>query len=280
MTDAPITAADSEIHDPSAAAPIGRRNLLRGLGLGAVGAALPVSVADAASAKAAKSPKRNIVLIPGAFHGGWYFSPIVEDLRAAGHTVFTISLSGLQGPVERPHVGINLDTHIDDVVSLVELEKLDDVMLVGHSYGGMVVAGASERLAGRVKTLLFIDAMLPADGESVWTLLKNFNRDHFIADAHDGLVTAAPPGVDPRARAHPLATFLQPVKLTSAAYAPRTKVYAMCNAQGGTPFEGFYKNKAQDPAWIVRTLPSHHDFMKEAPLQARDLILSTAAMTG
>lgn len=279
MTDAPVSAADSDTRDPSAA-PIGRRNLLRGLGLGALGAALPASLAEAASVKAAKGPKRNIVLIPGAFHGGWYYSPIVDDLRAAGHTVFTISLSGLQGPVGRPHVGINLDTHIDDVVSLVELEKLDDVMLVGHSYGGMVVAGASERLAGRVKTLLFIDAILPADGESVWTLLKNFNRDHFIADAHDGLVTAAPPGVDPRARAHPLATFLQPVKLTAAAYSPRNKVYAMCNAQGGTPFEGFYKQKAQDPAWTVRTLPSHHDFMKEAPLQARDLILSTAAMTG
>jgi pimeloyl-ACP methyl ester carboxylesterase len=278
MTDTPVTVANPVIRDSSAAAPVDRRNLLRGLGLGAVGAALPISVADAASLKTAKSPKRNIVLIPGAFHGGWYFSPIVQDLR--GHTVFTISLSGLQGPVERKHVGINLDTHIDDVVSLVDLEKLDDVMLVGHSYGGMVVAGASERLVGRVKTLLFIDAMLPADGDSVWTLLKDFNRDHFIADAHDGLVTAAPPGVDPRARAHPLATFLQPVKLTSAAYAPGIKVYAMCNAKGGTPFEGFYKNKAQDPAWLVRTLQSHHDFMKEAPLQARDLILSTAAMTG
>jgi pimeloyl-ACP methyl ester carboxylesterase len=277
MTDDP--ASETDPGDPHPSLPMGRRNLLRALGVGALAASLTATEGGAAI-KTEKAPKRNIVLMPGAFHGGWYFSPIVDDLRAAGHGVYTISLSGLDGPAQRPHVGINLDTHIEDVVSLIELEKLDDVMLVGHSYGGMVVAGASERLTGRVRTLLFIDAMLPADGDSVWTLLKDFNRDKFIDDAHDGLLTPPPPGVDPRARAHPLATFLQPLKLTSAAYAPRNKVYAMCNAQGGTPFERFYRQKASDPAWKVATLPSHHDFMKEAPIQARDLILSTAAMTG
>jgi pimeloyl-ACP methyl ester carboxylesterase len=278
MTDA--SASEANPLDPHTPPAIDRRSVLGALGAGALGASLTATAGSAAAIRSGKSSKRNIVLIPGAFHGGWYFSPIVDELRAAGHGVYTMSLSGLDGPVRRPHIGINLDTHIDEVVSLVELEKLDNVMLVGHSYGGMVVAGASEQLAGHVKTLLFIDAMLPADGESVWTLLKDFKRDQFIDDAHDGLVTAAPPGVDPRARAHPLATFLQPVKLTSAAYSPRNKVYAMCDAQGGTPFERFYRQKALDPAWKVATLPSHHDFMKEAPVQARDLILSTAAMTG
>ena len=72
----------------------------------------------------------NIVLVPGAFHGAWYYSPIMPRLRAAGHEVFAISLSGLDGPVSRPRVSINLDTHIEDVVSLIEHERLTDICLL------------------------------------------------------------------------------------------------------------------------------------------------------
>jgi pimeloyl-ACP methyl ester carboxylesterase len=81
-----------------------------------------------------------IVLVPGAFHGGWYYSPLLPQLRAAGHDPYTISLTGLNGAEGRPQARINLDTHIDDLVSLIELEQLNDVVLCGHSYGGMVIA--------------------------------------------------------------------------------------------------------------------------------------------
>jgi pimeloyl-ACP methyl ester carboxylesterase len=220
----------------------------------------------------------NIVLVPGAYHGGWYYSPILPRLREAGHAVHTLSLTGLAGPAERPRVSINLDTHIEDVVSLIELEQLDDVVLCGHSYGGVVIAGAAERLPGRIKTLVFLDAIVPDDGDSVWSLWPAEVCEMFVAGAPDGLYTGPPPGVDPRARAHPLATFLQPVKIGAAASSARNKVYALCAGDNPSPFWAFHDRLAADPAWITRQMACGHDFMNQTPDLARDVILEAAAL--
>lgn len=220
----------------------------------------------------------NIVLVPGAFHGAWYYSPIMPQLRAAGHEVYAISLSGLDGPAGRPRVSINLDTHIADVVSLIELERLSDVVLCGHSYGGLVIAGAANALRGRIKTLLFIDALVPNNGDSVWNTWAPEVRDAFIMRAEDGLLTPPPPGVDPRARAHPLATFLQPVSLSDSAYDVSNKVYGLCAADVGSPFHAIHDRVAAQPGWTTRQLASGHDFMNQAPELALDLILEAAQL--
>lgn len=217
-----------------------------------------------------------IVLVPGAYHGGWYYTPLVAALRDAGHDVFTISLSGLDGPIDRARVGINLDTHIADVVSLADLEQLSDIVLCGHSYGGMVIAGAADRLAGRIKTLVFIDAIVPNDGDSVWSLWPAEAREMFVAMATDGLFTGPPADVDPRARAHPLATFLQTVRLGPDAYSARNKVYALCEADKRSPFWAFEVRLSADPAWLTRRLECGHDFMNQAPKLALELILEAA----
>lgn len=248
-----------------------RRNFLQNSTVGVLG--LAASAAVPASAKRASSTtKSTIVLVPGAFHGGWYYSPLAQALRAAGHTVFTISLTGLGGPKERPHGAINLDTHIEDVVSLIELENLNDVILCGHSYGGMVIAGASDRLAGRIKTLVFFDALVPANGDSVWSTFKDFARDRFIDASPDGLVTPTPPGVDSRARPHPLATFLQPVKLSDKAYAVSRKIYVLCAKNTGSPFYRIHDRLASDASWDLRKLECGHDFMNDAPTLVVDVM--------
>jgi pimeloyl-ACP methyl ester carboxylesterase len=219
-----------------------------------------------------------LVLVPGAFHGGWYYAPILPQLRAAGHEVHTITLTGLAGPEGRTTASINLTTHIDDLVSMIELEQLEDIVLCGHSYGGMVIAGASDRLKGRVRTLLFLDAMVPNDGDSVWSIFGPPMRDGFIEASADGLLTAQPPGTDARARPHPLATFLQPIRLSADAYAPKNKVYAWCNGQPGSPFEPIHNRVAADSAWTIRKLACGHDVMNEAPELALALLLETAGL--
>ena len=86
------------------------------------------------------------VLIPGGWHGGWYFQPLAAALRARGHHAFAVTLTGLG---ERHHLLdsiVNLDVHIDDVVQLLEMERLSEVVLLGHSYGGMVLSGVIDRL--------------------------------------------------------------------------------------------------------------------------------------
>jgi pimeloyl-ACP methyl ester carboxylesterase len=192
--------------------------------------------------------------------------------------VHTVTLSGLAGPEGRASASINLTTHIDDLVSLIELEQLEDIILCGHSYGGMVIAGAADRLAGRVRTLLFLDAMVPNNGDSVWSTWGPPMRDNFIQASIDGLVTAKPPGTDARARAHPLATFLQPIQLSDNAYAANNKVYAWCNGGPGSPFEAIHNRVAADDAWVTHKLACGHDIMNEAPELALKLLLETAAL--
>jgi pimeloyl-ACP methyl ester carboxylesterase len=220
----------------------------------------------------------NIVLVPGAYHGGWYYSPLLPQLRAEGHNVFTITLTGLNGPHTRPTPSINLDTHIDDVVNLIETEKLDDVLLCGHSYGGMVIAGVSERLPGRIRTLLFLDALVPNDGDSVWSIFPSSIRENFIAAAADGIMTQNPPDTESRAQPHPLATFLQPIRLTQNAYAPARKVYAWCNGKENSPFENTFDRLVTDNQWVTYQLACGHDIMNEAPDLALTLLLDVAKL--
>ena len=106
------------------------------------------------------------VLITGAWHGGWAWRPVAEELRSAGHQVLTPTLPGLQdGADPTPYT---LTDVVDSVVELVESEDLRDVTLVGHSWGGYVIAGAAPRLAPRLRKLVFWSAFVPAEGRSLY----------------------------------------------------------------------------------------------------------------
>src|SRR5580692_11095103 len=108
-----------------------------------------------------------IVLVHGAWGGSYGFKYVREPLRAAGHEVFTPSLTGIG---ERAHLAspqVNLTTHITDVANTILYEDLTDIVLLGYSYGGMVVTGALEYVGDRVAHLVYLDAFLPADGESL-----------------------------------------------------------------------------------------------------------------
>jgi pimeloyl-ACP methyl ester carboxylesterase len=107
------------------------------------------------------------VLVPGGAHGGWCYQRVARALRAAGHDVYAPSLTGLG---ERSHLrspNVDLDLHVQDVVALLHYEDLRDVILVGHSYGGMVITGAADRAAERVGRLVFLDAANPVNGQSL-----------------------------------------------------------------------------------------------------------------
>ena len=107
------------------------------------------------------------VLVHGGSHGGWCYQRVARILRASGHDVYAPTLTGLG---ERAHLlapGVDLDTHITDVVQLLAYEGLFDVILVGHSYGGMVITGAADRALDRVGHLVYLDAATPANGQSL-----------------------------------------------------------------------------------------------------------------
>src|SRR2546421_8767740 len=123
------------------------------------------------------------VLVHGAWHGSWCWKRVRKALQAQGHDVFTPTLTGVG---ERSHLlarNINLDTHIDDVVNLIRWEELTDVVLCGHSYGGAVISGAASRVGDRISALVYLDAFVLEDGESLHDALPPEQRNMQLAVA-------------------------------------------------------------------------------------------------
>ena len=107
------------------------------------------------------------VLVHGGAHGGWCFGRVARRLRQAGHDVYAPSLTGL---ADRKHLlsrEVDLKTHVTDIANLLSYEELTNVILVGHSYGGMVITGVADRAHNRVGHLVYLDAAHPKNGESM-----------------------------------------------------------------------------------------------------------------
>jgi pimeloyl-ACP methyl ester carboxylesterase len=134
------------------------------------------------------------VLVHGAWQGNWVWERVASGLRAAGQTVFTPSLTGIG---ERAHLSgpsIDLDTHIADVLGTIEHHELDRIVLVGHSYGGMVIGGVADRIPRRIVSLVFLDAFIPVAGKSILDFLPPEQATAFRAGAEkEGQVGASSP---------------------------------------------------------------------------------------
>ena len=169
------------------------------------------------------------VLVHGMWAGGWYWQKVRPLLRAAGHEVFTPTLAGLGERVHLARPDVGLDRHIEDVVNVLRFEDLYDVLLVGHSYAGMVIRGVADRIPERVTTLVYLDAFVPEHGERVLDLWPAAYRPDFEAMAmgFDGwrIPTLDPGDEDPsiiaweagRTVPHPIATFREPIRLSNSA---------------------------------------------------------------
>jgi pimeloyl-ACP methyl ester carboxylesterase len=170
--------------------------------------------------------------------GGWVYQPVTDILAAHGHAVLPITLSGL-GETAAPNS--NLNTHVGEVVKVIGSHD-DDLVLVGHSYGGMVVSGAADATPGRLRAVVYVDAYVPDAGDSVWSLTTTEFRDQFIAGAKsDGLTCAPPPNLDLRCRPHPMGSFLQAINLSGRWRDAPRKVYVGAQGWDGSPFRDLYE---------------------------------------
>ncbi|MCW2886158.1 MAG: hypothetical protein JWL58_3020 [Streptosporangiaceae bacterium] len=216
------------------------------------------------------------VLVPGGWHGAWSFEAVVPLLERAGHTVHALNLTGLRPDDDNATVATaNLDTHADDVLRLLDRAHITSATLVGHSYGGMVIAAAADRARGRVSRLVHLDAYVPRDGESCWSSTTERYRQRFATGAAaTGYAVRPPDHLDPRTRPHPLASFLQEIRLTGTlAQVPRRE-FIYCSGWDGTPFAELRTRLQLDPEWQVHDLPTGHDAMHEAPDAVAALLLS------
>jgi pimeloyl-ACP methyl ester carboxylesterase len=224
------------------------------------------------------------VLVPGGWHGAWCYESVVPLLEEAGHTVHALTLTGLRPDDDDATVATaNLDTHADDVLAFFDRAHLRDVTLVGHSYGGLVIAAAADRAGGRVSRLVHLDAYVPHDGESCWTATSEEYRQAFAAGAAATGYAVDPPyrpgrphGGDPRRRPHPLASFTQAIRLTGAVAQVPRREFVYCSGWDGTPFTEVRSRLEADPLWRVHDLPTAHNAMREAPEAVAAILLDRA----
>src|SRR5689334_23514656 len=109
----------------------------------------------------------NLVLVHGGWHGAWCWDKVIPLLQATGHRVYAPALTGLGESAHRLTPDVGLDTHVQDVVGLLQKEDLQQVILVGHSYSGMVITGVADCMPDRIHSLVYMDAFVPHQGESV-----------------------------------------------------------------------------------------------------------------
>jgi pimeloyl-ACP methyl ester carboxylesterase len=119
---------------------------------------------------AARQSRKTYVLVHGTWHGGWVWRDVADRLSVQGHRVFTPTATGCG---ERAHLigpHVNLSTHVQDIVGLIEAEELNDVILVGHSFGGLTITGVADRLKARLKHIVFYDAFIPTRQRPAWVM--------------------------------------------------------------------------------------------------------------
>jgi len=221
------------------------------------------------------------VMVPGGWQGGWAFEPVLPLLRAAGHEASAVTLSGLEIEDLAHTPTPNLDTHVQDVLTAVNSAEDRQVVLCGHSYGGFPITGAADVVPDRVRALVYIDAYVPDHGDSCWSRTTDAFRQRFLDGARrDGRVTDPVTGMDERARPHPMASFLQSIRLTGGISRIRHRHALWHTGWEGSPFTEQFARLRDDPSWTVHEVDVAHNIMRVAPERLSAILVDIAQRLG
>jgi pimeloyl-ACP methyl ester carboxylesterase len=235
------------------------------------------------------------VLVHGAFNGAWVWQRVTRILRAAGHDALTPTLTGAGHRFHLLTRDVNLTTHVEDVVAAVVHEDLRDVVLVGHSYGGAVITVAADRLAERLRRVVYLDAAAPGNGQASTGAFAEGTSDKLaeLSDA-DWLLPPLPLAVvgvtdardgawmDARRHPHPMATLHEPLRLSGESakiprsYIVHTQKQAMVELFGVDPLAPFVA-RAKQESWRMQEIAAGHDAMFTHPQQVAEALLAELA---
>jgi pimeloyl-ACP methyl ester carboxylesterase len=235
--------------------------------------------------------RRTFVLVHGAWHGGWCWRAVAEMLRAAGHRVFTPTQTGLG---ERAHLlsrETTLDVFIEDIAQVLHFEQLEDVVLVGHSFGGIAISGVADRMPERLRQLVYLDSLILQHGQ---TALGQVPPDVAAArvqaaqESSGGLSLPAPPAtafgllrdediaaVGPRLTPHPMATYTSPLRLKHELANGVARTYIVCT-QPGYATLARSRDLARALGWPLREIATGHDAMVSAPAELAAMLTDIA----
>jgi len=239
---------------------------------------------------AEKLVAHTFVLVHGAWHGGWCWLRVADRLRSNGHKVFTPTLTGLG---ERSHLlrpDIDIGTHITDVVNVIKWERLTDVVLCGHSYGGFVISGVAEMMAEAIRSIVFLDAFVPRDSDTPQSLTGPAIQEGIRAALQRGDLSmparsAAFFGVNEADRAwvdalcvpQPIGTLTHKIALTGAREKIARKTYIRAKSYANPGFDKAFAAVKADPSWRTYEVLCGHDVMVDMPERLSELLLETAA---
>jgi pimeloyl-ACP methyl ester carboxylesterase len=250
------------------------------LGLACV-TALPAQSGKPAAEPVSAAPGKQPVLVSvhGAWAGGWHFRKIAPLLEARGWKVCRPSLSGLGEHYNTTSPDIGLATHIDDIVNFILFEDLHDVILLGHSYGGMVITGVADRIPERIARLVYLEACVPENGESLMSLRQAGTRD-IGPMVKDGFIVPnwVKPGKPfPLDVPQPLKTFTDPIVLNNQAAATKIPAtYILTVEKGRKPEDDdchAYAGRARARGWPVLVMEGDHNPHWRQPEAVVELLL-------
>jgi pimeloyl-ACP methyl ester carboxylesterase len=231
----------------------------------------------------------DLVLVHGAWHGAWCWRRVVPRLWAAGHRVVPVTLTGLGERAHQFSPHIRLADHVEDVVAAVRAEECRGAVLVGHSYAGMVVTGAADRLGDAVGALVYVDGVVPSPGEC-WSTRNppQVQADRRAAIAATGALPPPPAAafgltgadadwVDRRQRPQPAGVYDDPLTFDGDRWAARPRTFVDCTAPPLPTIDPFRARVRAEPGWEVVELATGHDPMVSAPDELAEVLLRVAA---
>ena len=213
------------------------------------------------------------VLVHGAWGGGHGYERLANELRAEGHRVLVAALTGLGVRSAELHPGITLSDHIDDVCDQIAEAGFERFILAGHSYGGMVVTGVATRLGARIDAIVYIDAFLPGDGQSLWDVTGEFEHAWYIDSQKFTPGLVAPIGsvdfepVPGQIGRHPLLTLTEAVRYTGEEAKIPRRVYIFASDWQPTPFGRFRDQVRAEGGWDYHESKASHFVMADQPEQ-------------
>jgi pimeloyl-ACP methyl ester carboxylesterase len=229
---------------------------------------------------------KTFVLVHGAWHGSWCWSRVRKALQSQGHSVFTPTLTGVGERVHLLTPQVNLTTHVLDVVNLLKWEDLSDVVLCGHSYGGAVISGVADLVPTKISALVYLDAFVLEDGESVHdTLPKEHSQMQKELAREHGEGWKVPPipavafnvneadreWVDRQCTAHPIACFQERLKLSGAGASISEVHFIQATDYADSPFAA-YASRARSKGWRVSEVACGHDVMLDRPEELTNIL--------
>lgn len=230
---------------------------------------------------AGEQPQYTFVLVHGSAGGGWDWRTMDEILTAEGHTVYRPTLTGLGERVHLSSPDIDLTTHINDVINLILFEDLQDIVLVGHSYGGVVITGVMDRVPERIGHAVFLDALVPADGMSVEDLRGDDPSWYRVEDGMMHFFWLDPDAPLPRDVPQSLKTYTEPVSFDNPAALKLPATFIAFIGPDQTVEQRSAEpswRRAEERNWTIQTLASDHNAQRSHPQElARMLVAAPAA---